>query len=130
METNKKLIIFVVEDNLISQQLIAKKLEAITDAIHFFTSGEDCILELADRSPDIIVLDNTLAGKLSGLDTLKAIRVLNPELCVIIFSARQDLATAENLSTYGHFEFVKKDETAFKHLQNKVSARINYLHRN
>ena len=86
MNQNKKLKIFVVEDNLIFQQLIAKQLETLSYAIKFFTQGEDCIKELSTNVPDIIVLDNSLAGTMSGLDTLKVIRVLHPELYIVIFS--------------------------------------------
>ena len=127
---NKSLIIFVVEDNPIYQHLVTKKLDPVTDAIHFFASREVCIDKLRNSQPDIIVLNNDLEGALSGLDTVRTIRSTNQELCVIIFSGVQGLDTAENLSTYGHFEYVEKDEMAFSHLKNKICTTEVYLLKN
>ncbi len=129
METNK-LLIFIVEDNLFYQQLIAKELEYVSYAIHFFVKGEDCIFALPVLRPDMIVLDNDLEGKLSGLETLKIVRVLNPDLYVIIFSARQKLDTDENISFYGHFEFVEKNEMTVGILKNKIFGSKIYLQKN
>lgn len=126
MKRNRKLRIFIVEDNLIYQQLIAKQLESISYAIHFFTKGEDCIENIPQSNPDLIVLDNDLDGSFSGLDTLKLIRILYTDLYVIIFST-QALNTAENLSYYGTFEFVEKNDRAFSCLKEKICTSKVFL---
>lgn len=40
MEFNQEPVIFVVEDNLMYQSLIAKELESVSRNIHFYTNGE------------------------------------------------------------------------------------------
>lgn len=127
MNKNKKLLIFVVEDNLIFQQLIAKQLESLSYAIKFFTHGEDCINELKIATPDVIVLDNSLAGTMSGLETLKVIRVLHPDLYIVIFSTDKALDTEENHSSYGSFVYLEKNITAFALLHDKVGASEVFL---
>ena len=63
--------IFVVEDNLIYQQLIAKVLESISLDICFYTTGEACLEDLV-RNPDVIILDYQLDGQIDGLEIGRA----------------------------------------------------------
>jgi DNA-binding NtrC family response regulator len=111
--------IFIVEDNLVYQQLIAKELEKLSGDIHFFTRGESC-LEALSLNPSIIVLDYDLAGTLNGLDTLKHIRAANPHVYAILFSNKPNLNNKENISAYGFFDFVEKKPTSFGHLREKI----------
>ena len=120
MKQNKGLCIIIVEDNLIYQQLIAKQLESISSTIHFFTKGEECIDKLESFRPDIVVLDNNLEGALSGLDTLKVIRLTEPYIHVILFSSELRLNTTENLSFYGVFEYLEKNSAGFKKLKDRI----------
>ena len=120
MKKNKNLTIIVVEDNLFYQQLIAKQLESISSTIHLFTSGEDCMKELNRCKPDLIVLDNNLGGVMTGLDTLKAIRLAEPNVQIVLFSSEFGLNTMENLSLYGVFEYVQKNDVGFKNLKDRI----------
>lgn len=117
--------IFIVEDNLVYQQLIAKELEKLSSDLHFFTKGEAC-LEALDLKPSIIVLDYDLAGNLNGLDTLKHIRATNPDIYTIVFSNQPNLDNKENISTYGSFDFIEKKPQSFHDLREKIvsSCRI------
>ena len=87
MELNQQPVIFVVEDNLIYQSLIAKELESIGGDIHFYTNGEACLNEL-DKKPSVIVMDYNLEGEMNGLDTLQQVRNTNPDVYVILFSSQ------------------------------------------
>src|SRR6195952_5463929 len=111
MKQIKKLCIIVVEDNLFYQQLIAKQLESISTKIHFFTNGEECLENLTACKADLIVLDNNLEGTMTGLESLKLIRVIEPNLPVILFSTELGLDTTENIASYGAFEYVEKNNT-------------------
>lgn len=120
MKTNKQLSIFVVEDNLIYQQLIAKQLESICYAINFFTSGEACLEKIKMVMPDVIILDNNLDGDLTGLETLKILRVLHEELYVVLFSTEPGLNSDKHVALYGNFEYVEKNEAGFRKLKERV----------
>lgn len=120
MKQIKKLCIIVVEDNIFYQQLIAKQLESISTKIHFYTNGEDCLENLTGSKADLIVLDNNLGGAITGLETLRLIRVMEPNLHVILFSTEPGLDTNENVSSYGLFEYVEKDNLGFKKLKERI----------
>lgn len=122
MKKQPELRIFIVEDNLIYQQLIAKELEPISTDIYFFTQGESCLNALA-LNPAIVVLDFNLAGELNGLDTLKSIRAYNPSIYTVMFSNQNSINSEENFSLYGLFDFVEKKAATFFSLRDKITSR-------
>lgn len=123
MKPITKPTIFVVEDNLFYQQLIAKELESVNGDIHFFTNGEDCISEL-HKNPAVLVLDYNLDGEINGLDTLQFVRTLKPDVPVILFSNQQEIYSKENLLHYGYFDFLEKCEQSFKLLRQMILGKL------
>jgi two-component system OmpR family response regulator len=123
MEFTEQPVIFVVEDNLIYQNLIAKELESISRNIHFYTTGEACVSEL-DKQPSVIVLDYNLDGQMNGLDTLQQVRDINPQIYVILFSSQKGLNTKEIFLQYGSFDFLEKNSLSLRTLHRMVSCVI------
>jgi CheY-like chemotaxis protein len=121
MELTQQPVIFVVEDNLIYQNLIAKELESVSKNIHFYTNGESCLDEL-DKKPSVIVLDYNLDGKMNGLDTLQRVRDINPEVYVILFSSQKGLNTKEIFLQYGSFDFLEKNSLSLRTLRQMVDC--------
>lgn len=121
MEFNAQPVIFVVEDNLIYQSLIAKELESISHNLHFYTTGEACVSEL-NKQPSVIVLDYNLDGPMNGLDTLEQVRAVNPHAYVILFSSQRGLNTKETLLRYGSFDFLEKNNKSLHILHQMVSG--------
>ena len=118
--------IFIVEDNLLYQQLIARELQSLSGDIHFYTKGENCLEDL-DKDPSVIILDYNLDGLMNGLDTLQEIRKYNPYIYVILFSNQKDLNTSENKQQYGSFNFVEKKEKSFRLLKQMIDATFSDL---
>lgn len=123
MKQNAKPTIFVVEDNMIYQQLIEKELKSISSSIQFFTNGEACLRRITIDLPDILVLDYNLEGKMTGLDTLKASRSVNPDVYAVVFSTQPALDTHINLAVFGVFDFIEKSGDSFYRLREIISAR-------
>ena len=121
MEFNQQPVIFVVEDNVIYQSLIAKELESLSSNIHFYTNGESCISEL-DKHPSVIVLDYNLDGKMNGLDTLQRVRDIDPDVYVILFSSQKGLNTKEVFLQYGTFDFLEKNSLSLRTLRQMVDC--------
>jgi len=121
METLQPARIFIVEDNLLYQQLIAKELQSLSEEIYFFTKGEDC-LENLYKQPSIIILDYNLEGEMNGLDTLKEIRKFDSSIYVILFSNQKGLATSKNVQRYGSFDFIEKKDKSFRLLRQMINA--------
>jgi two-component system, OmpR family, response regulator len=117
--------IFIVEDNLMNQQLIARELESFGGRISFYTSGEDCLAELS-RHPSIVVLDYNLDGEINGLETLEVIRQFDPSIFVVLFSSQQEVHSHENLQRYGSFDFIEKREQSFALLKQLVKVKMSW----
>jgi two-component system, OmpR family, response regulator len=113
--------IFVVEDNLLFQQLIAKELESLSGEIYFFTKGEHCLKAL-DKRPSIVVLDYHLDGEINGLDTLEAIRKFDDSIFIILFSSQKSVYSRRNISRYGEFAFLEKKNKSFGKLKQTIQA--------
>jgi|SRR5215467_11462357 len=111
--------IFIVEDNLVYQQLIAKELEALAGEIHFYTKGENCLEDL-HKNPSIIILDYNLDGEINGLDTLQEIRKFSDQVYIIMFSSQKSINTRENLNRYGPFTFLEKKFQSFGKLKQVI----------
>ncbi len=112
--------IFIVEDNLINQQLIARQLESFSTDVYFYTRGEYCLEDLG-LNPSLVIMDYTLEGDLNGLDTLERLRSRLPEIPVIVFSSEKGLHSKENLERYGYFDFLEKCEFSFKLLKDRIA---------
>jgi two-component system OmpR family response regulator len=121
MEFKQQPVIFVVEDNIIYQSLIAKELETLSSNIHFYTNGESCISEL-DKHPSVIVLDYNLDGHMNGLDTLQRVRDIDPDVYVILFSSQKGLNTKEVFLQYGTFDFLEKNSLSLRTLRQMVDC--------
>ena len=115
--------IFIVEDNLLYQQLIARELEDFGGPLYFYTTGEHCIANLC-RKPSIVVLDYNLDGEINGLETLEEIRKFDPSIFVVLFSSQKEVYSNENQRRYGSFDFLEKKEQSFSMLKNLLKARV------
>ena len=115
--------IFIVEDNLLYQQLIARELESFSDEFFFYTTGEHCIANL-DKRPSIVVLDYNLDGEINGLETLEEIRKFDPSIFVVLFSSQKEVQSNENQKRYGNFDFLEKKDHSFSLLKQLLQAKI------
>ena|ERR1700681_15494 len=116
--------IFIVEDNLLYQQLIARELESFGGQLFFYTTGEHCIANIC-RRPSIVVLDYNLDGEINGLETLEAIRKFDPSIFVVLFSSQKEVHSCENQERYGSFDFIEKKDHSFAVLKQLLQAKIS-----
>jgi DNA-binding NtrC family response regulator len=124
MEQQQHQKIFIVEDNLLYQQLIARELETLAGEIHFYTKGESCLQDLY-MNPSVIILDYNQEGEMNGLDTLQEIRKFDPCVFVILFSNQKDINTKENKRQFGSFNFVEKKDRSFSMLRKMIDATFS-----
>jgi two-component system, OmpR family, response regulator len=115
--------IFIVEDNLLYQQLIARELEDFGGPLFFYTTGEHCLANI-HRKPSIVVLDYNLDGEINGLETLEEIRKFDPSIFVILFSSQKEVYSNENQRRYGSFDFLEKKEQSFTLLKQLLKAKV------
>jgi two-component system nitrogen regulation response regulator NtrX len=71
------------------------------------SSGEEALKMLRDRSPDLIILDVWLPG-IDGVQTLKEIRNMKPDLPVIMISGHGNIELAVKATKTGAYDFLEK----------------------
>ena len=99
--------ILVVDD----EESICQSLKAILSdegyQVLVAGSGEDAIKIVEDEMPQLVLLDIWLPG-MDGLETLKAIKKINPKILVIIMSGHGTIETAVKATKLGAFDFIEK----------------------
>jgi len=70
-------------------------------------SGEDGLERLQGFQPDVVLLDLMMPG-IGGMETLKRIKTLYPQLCVVMVTANEDLGIARQALALGAADYVTK----------------------
>lgn len=130
MKAENKIKLFLVDDDVVFlRSLEIEFLQHGDFAIETFVSGELCLQNIA-RAPDIIILDYLLDGTdknaINGIETLDKIRVINPDIPVIMLSAQDKIEVAVNCMHHKAYDYVVKSETAFMRLQKIITSLFHY----
>ncbi|HEY1017759.1 MAG TPA: response regulator [Sediminibacterium sp.] len=126
MKNNKKIKIFLVDDDALYLKLLAIDFQAHGGLdIETYPNGDDCLAHLVNN-PDIIILDYHLDGidpdAMNGIETLDKIKVINPDIPVIMLSAQDKIEVAIDCMHHKAFDYVVKSETAFLRLQKNITT--------
>jgi DNA-binding NtrC family response regulator len=112
--------IFVVEDDDWYNRLLVHQLSLNPDyEIESFTNGKDCIKNL-DKEPTVITLDYRLPD-MKGIDVLKKIKEINPEIQVILISEQSEIEVVVELLKYGAYDYIVKSREIRERLLNTVN---------
>ncbi len=117
--------IFIVEDDDFYGELLKRHLALNPDnEVHLYKSGKEVLANL-HKKPDLISLDYSLPD-MSGMEVLKRIKNVNPEVPVIIVSGQEDVNTAVELLRVGAYDyFVKDDHTRTRIWNATLKVREN-----
>ena len=130
MSIDQKISIFLVDDDALYLTLLQTELsENQGYIIKTFANGELCLDEISEV-PDIIVLDYHLNGieknALNGLDTLRKIKIINPDIPVIMLSSQDKIEVAVNCMKLKAVDYIVKSETAFARLNYSINNIMYY----
>jgi two-component system response regulator (stage 0 sporulation protein F) len=103
----------VLEDFLVSLGYVA-----MTAA-----DGVEGLAVLQKRRPDAVLLDITMPGALSGVDTLRVIKKAWPELPVVMVTANAEESLARATLRDGAFDYVMKP-VEFGRLREILAAAL------
>jgi DNA-binding NtrC family response regulator len=107
METPVKSVILLVDDQDSIRFFLEKTLVQEGYEAHAAKNGLEAV-ELAQQVvPDLILLDLRLPD-MDGIEVLKKIRGVFPEICVVMITAFGDIETAVEAMKQGAFDFVTK----------------------
>jgi DNA-binding NtrC family response regulator len=116
---DKPFKIFVVEDDDWYNRLLVHTLSLNPDyEIQNFFNGKD-LLEKLHEDPDVITLDYRLPD-MTGLDILKQVKEVNPDIQVILISEQGDIDTVVDLLKYGAYDYIVKSKDIKERLLNTI----------
>ena len=129
MSHENKIKIFLVDDDeLFLKTLEIEFLNHADFDIKTFISGELCIAGLSHK-PDAIILDYHLDGldktAMNGMQTLDKIKLLDPEMPVVMLSSQDEIDVAINCMHHKAYDYVVKSPTAFLRLQKNITSILH-----
>jgi len=100
--------ILIVDDEEVLRDVLDAVLRREGFDVAMAASGEEALSVLdADDAVDLVILDIMLPG-ISGIDTLRAIRIANPNLPVIVITAYSSIDGAIEAMKHGAFHYIPK----------------------
>jgi two-component system OmpR family response regulator len=128
MKTKNKIKLFLVDDDALFLKSLEIDFLGLDEyTVETFATGELCLQNMTNN-PDIIILDYHLNGidkvAINGLETLDKIKVINPNIGVIILSSQDKIEVAINCMHHKAFDYVVKSETSFMRLQKIIDLII------
>lgn len=127
---NEKVKLFLVDDDAVFLKLLAIEFMDHADFdIETYPTGELCIENLG-HNPDVIILDYHLDGidanAMNGIETLDKIKIINPDIPVIMLSSQDKIDVAVNCMHHRAYDYVVKSETAFVRLQKIITTVFKF----
>jgi len=125
-----KIKLFLVDDDAVFLKLLEMEFLGNSDfEIETYATGELCLANLSSN-PDAIILDYQLDGidktAMNGIKTLDEIKVLMPNIPVVMLSSQDKIDVAINCMHHKAFDYVVKSETAFVRLKKSIMIALKY----
>ncbi|MBV9494615.1 MAG: sigma-54-dependent Fis family transcriptional regulator [Acidobacteria bacterium] len=99
--------ILIVDDEEVLRDVLEVVLRRENFDVVLASSGEEALNVLDTEEVDLAILDIMLPG-ISGIDTLRAIRIANPYLPVIVITAFSSIDGAIEAMKHGAFHYIPK----------------------
>ncbi len=98
--------VYVVDDEEVAREGVVLALKKLY-RIRGFANAEDTIEAVLVSPPDLVLLDIGLPG-MSGIEALRKIKGLYPEVIVIMITAYEDVQTVVSAMKQGAYDYVVK----------------------
>ncbi len=105
MEAREKIL--VVDDEEGVRELLKQILTDEGYRVITASDGEEALLKLSTESPQVMTLDNKMPG-LSGMEVLAQLSDNQPDICIIMVTAVNDVSTAVDAMKLGALDYVTK----------------------
>jgi len=100
-------VVLIVDDEEGIRESISGILEDEGYAVITSSTGEEALKALMEQNPDLILLDVWLPG-IDGIQTLKELKNMKPDLPVIMISGHANIDLAVNATRMGAYDFLEK----------------------
>ncbi len=125
--------ILVVDDEAVIREGMRRILEKEDFAVEAKASGRLALEKLQEEDFDIVITDLKMPG-MGGLELLKAIKILQPEVPVILITGYSTVETAVEAMRNGAFDYLSKPftpaqitEKVQKALEERATLLENFL---
>src|SRR5574337_627150 len=103
----KKPVILVVDDERDICEMLIKTFYEEGYLTDMANSGIEAIKKVLDGGVDFVLLD-IMMPEMSGIETLRRIKVIRPELPVVMITAYATLKTAQEAMRLGAYDYITK----------------------
>jgi len=101
--------ILIVDDEEIVRYSLRRELEASDYELHFADGSQAAFEVLARQRIDIIISDNVMPGGMAGVQFLRVVRHLHPQVIRIMLTGQGSLQTVTDAINKGEvFRFLEK----------------------
>jgi DNA-binding response OmpR family regulator len=114
--------ILLVDDEPQFREMLAEYLVSESFEVLEAGSGEEALPQVMAWHPHLVLLDLMMAG-IGGLETLRRIKMVRPETCVIMVTAVDDLDVARSALAGGASDYVTKPFT-FQYLDAVLDIHV------
>ncbi|HXJ78198.1 MAG TPA: response regulator [Candidatus Methylomirabilis sp.] len=102
--------VLLVDDEPQFREMLAEYLASENFEVLEAACGEEALPHITSWRPDLVLLDLMMAG-IGGLETLRRIKAMRPDTCVIMVTAVDDLDVARSALAAGAADYVTKPFT-------------------
>jgi DNA-binding response OmpR family regulator len=114
--------ILLVEDEVLISSFIERGLRAEGHSVESIDRGDQALERIREIEPDLVVLDVMLPG-MDGFEVLGALRAADPELPVVMLTARGEIADRVRGLDLGATDYMIKP-FAFAELSARIRAHL------
>ncbi len=126
LESERSCSILVVDDDEMLREILAVMLEAEGYQVEMASGGEEA-LELFEHRPFEVVVSDIQMTPVGGLETLRRLRLLDPEVAVILMTAFSTVESAVSALRDGAYDYIVKpldDDEVRVTVRNALRQRL------
>lgn len=119
-----KTIYLIDADKYFANAFINKLSQRGNYNVFHFMSYEEAHQQLSDASLDLILIEQKLRGK-SGLESIKLIKRINPDVDIVMVSDQNDINVVEEAFECGAIKYFRKDILLIDHVEGFIKERVH-----
>jgi DNA-binding response OmpR family regulator len=114
--------VLVVDDELAVRKMLSECLQEKGYDVLEAADGEEALAQMPEYRPNIVLLDLMMAG-IGGMETLRRVKAMAPETCVIMVTAIEDIESAQAALGCGASDYVTKP-FSLKYLDSVLEVHL------
>ncbi|MBX2906617.1 MAG: response regulator [Taibaiella sp.] len=124
MENRKNIKVFIVDDSPMCRFLYKRHLMNLGFSnIYLFESGEQCLNNI-HIMPEIVLLDFDAPPR-NGLEVLKEIKQMYPQIHLLMISSQQDINVVIEAIRFGVSGYIMKDDHQLEMMSYATEKILN-----